>query len=34
VPTGFRGLHCIDVDDIGAILKALEARGLAASAPA
>ncbi|MGE0700891.1 MAG: toll/interleukin-1 receptor domain-containing protein [Hyphomicrobiaceae bacterium] len=31
VPTGFRGLHCIDVDDIEAILRALEQRGLAAT---
>jgi hypothetical protein len=30
VPTGFRGLHCIDVDDVDAILRALERRGLIA----
>lgn len=31
VPTGFRGLHLIDVDDVDAILRALGRRGLTAS---
>lgn len=32
VPTGFRGLHLIDVDDVDAILRALGRRGLVATA--
>lgn len=28
VPSGFRGLHCIDVDDIEAILRAIARHGL------